>query len=174
MEDRNFPTGFDALPSVNGETYLLGDNGANNGYLQAAQITALPAAVTNDVDLTVTGNTPLFTVPVGKIFLIDYLEVVITDASGAAVRANAGFGTVESYNSIKSSEALGAEMLTLYGRERWEAGFLNRTVLVAGETLQFEIGAAGGTLHKASVFVVGILIDVPVPEESSSSSSSEA
>lgn len=174
MEDKRFPTGFDPLASVDGETTLLGDNG-QPGTLQIKDILALvgEALSVPGVDLTTTGNTPIFEVPAGKIFLIDYLELVITDASGAAVRPNAGFGTVAAPNSIKGSEAVGAEMLTLYGRERWEAGFLNRTVLEGGEILQLEIGAAGNTQHVGTVIAKGLLIDTLEEPESSSSSSSE-
>jgi hypothetical protein len=118
------------------------------------------AQISSGVDLTSVAQTDMYTVPTGKLFVIDELEVVVTEITGAGAVATIRFGTDGAEAEILAAVALDAAMLVQYGREYWTKGALLKTVLAAGEILEFGVTVAGtSTTHVATIIARGLLID---------------
>lgn len=109
-----FPTEFSALPTVNGSTKVLADDGTNNGTATVAQIVANAGPDTRvPTSGNTVGNVPAFTSTGGQLGASPISVVSATEVTLARHFFGANFHKVENTASTGSK--------TIYADTSWES-----------------------------------------------------
>lgn len=117
------------------------------------------AAFSKGVSLKAETETTIFTVPVGKRFILTRLTLAIDYIAGAADMPTVCWGNDSDPVAFVALEAIDPTMNAVGRVQIWEA---LADVQTAGSQIRFGVVAGGtSTSHSGTVIVEGMMIDVP-------------
>lgn len=120
-------------------------------------------ATITDIDLTVTGQTSLITVPTGKVLLISDIVLRCSAVSGFVSTATARIGKAAAYTEWAPATVLtnisGVDNFIDLGVSA--GGIMAHQTFSAGEIVKIDVTVASiSTSHKVTAYVFGVLLTI--------------